>query len=146
MIPPQVAAFLHEGLGIHSETPNERLEPAGALAIAVRVDEEGRYLVVFVAELAARWILADLEANGQATVVFGRPTDDRASQVKHTFVEVRPAREDEGPLMGTQGGKATCSSRRAAAAGSPWKSSARSPSRCSPSHGRTPDLQAGHPC
>ena len=30
-------------------------------------------------------VLSDLEANGQAALVFGRPTDDRACQVKGVF-------------------------------------------------------------
>ena len=35
-------------------------------------------------------ILDDLQANGQAAIVFARPEDDRACQVKGTFVSARP--------------------------------------------------------
>ena len=47
-------------------------------------------------------VLADLQSNGQAAVVFARPTDDRACQVKGQFVDVRPARAEEQPFVETQ--------------------------------------------
>ena len=39
--------------------------------------------------VAAGPVLDDLQANGQAAVVFARPEDDRACQVKGTFVSAR---------------------------------------------------------
>lgn len=95
MIDAQLAAFLRDGLGIHVGTRDEQLRPNGARAVAVRVDDDGRHVTVYVAKVAAARILGDLEANGQAAVDFGRPTDDRACQVKGIFVGVRPARSAE---------------------------------------------------
>jgi hypothetical protein len=102
MIDAQLAAFLEEGLGIHIGARNERLRPSGARAVAVKVEEDGLHMVVYVADVAAPRVLADLQSNGQAAVVFGRPTDDRACQVKGLCVDVRPARAEERPLLEAQ--------------------------------------------
>jgi hypothetical protein len=99
MIDAQLAAFLEEGVGIHIATRNGALQPNGARAIAVTVEEGGEHLVVYVARLAAARILPDLEANGQAAVGFGRPIDDRACQVKGLFIGAREATDDERPKV-----------------------------------------------
>ena len=100
MIDRQLAQFLEDGVGIHIGTRNADLQPNGARAIAVKVEEDGEHVIVFIAKVAARRVLPDLEANGQAALVFGRPTDERACQVKGTFVSVRPARAPErAPMM-----------------------------------------------
>ena len=101
MIQPELAAFLQEGIGIYIGTRNAALEPNGARAIAARVDERGR-LIVYLADVAAERLLPDLHGNGQAAVTFGRPADERACQVKGTFISSRPAAEDERPLLDAQ--------------------------------------------
>lgn len=95
MIPPALASFLQDGVGIHVGTRDDRLRPNGARALAVRVDEDGTHLTVYIATVAAPRILPDLETNGEAAVSFGRPTDDRACQVKGTFADSRAATESE---------------------------------------------------
>ena len=95
MIGTELAAFLQEGVGIHIGTRNAALEPNGSRALAVKVEEDGRHLVVYVARVAAERLLPDLEANGQAAVGFGRPIDDRACQVKGRFISTRPAKASE---------------------------------------------------
>jgi hypothetical protein len=102
MLDRTLAAFLQEGLGIHIGTRNERLEPNGARAVAVTVDDDGAHLVVYVAEVAAARVLPDLTANGQAAVSFGRPVDDRACQVKGQVVSVRPAEAHERAIIRAQ--------------------------------------------
>ena len=102
MIDAQLAAFLQEGLGIHLASRNAALEPNGSRALAVRVDSDGRHLDVYLARVAAERLLADLEANGQAAVGFGRPIDDRSCQVKGVFVQVRDVAEDERPFIAAQ--------------------------------------------
>jgi hypothetical protein len=47
-------------------------------------------------------VLPDLESNGLAAIVFVRPTDDRACQIKATFVSARPARVQERSRMAAQ--------------------------------------------
>jgi hypothetical protein len=102
LISPVLARFLEEGVGIHVATRDERLRPEGSRGVAVQVEDDGFHLEVFVSTVAAERLLPNLHANGQAAVVFGRPTDDRACQVKGTFVAVRPARDAERPLLTAQ--------------------------------------------
>ena len=102
MIGTELAAFLQEGVGIHIGTRNAALEPNGSRALAVKVEEDGRHLVVYVARVAAERLLPDLQANGQAAVGFGRPIDDRACQVKGLFLGARAATEAERPAVSAQ--------------------------------------------
>ena len=46
-------------------------------------------------DAAVSQVLSDLESNGQAALVFARPPDERACQVKGTFTSARPASEAE---------------------------------------------------
>jgi hypothetical protein len=102
MVHPELGAFLEEGLGIHIGTRNEGLQPGGTRAVAVKVEEDGLHIVVYVARAAAKRVLPDLESNGQAAVVFGRPVDDRSCQVKGIFVSARPARTAEREFVHAQ--------------------------------------------
>ena len=95
MIDPELAAFLQQGLGLHIGARDEQLQPEGARAIALRVADDGVHLVIYVAETAAGRILPLLRANGQMAITCVRPVDDRACQVKGTFVDVRAAGKDE---------------------------------------------------
>jgi hypothetical protein len=102
MIGPELAAFLEQGVGIHIGTRDDQLHPNGARAVAAKVDSGGSHLVVYVAEIAAARLRGDLESNGQAAVVFGRPEDERSCQVKGVFIDIRAATESERPLLEKQ--------------------------------------------
>jgi len=102
MIDSRLAAFLEQGLGIHIGTRDEHLHPNGTRAVAAKVEGGGSHLVVYVAEIAAPRLRKDLESNGQAAVVFGRPEDERACQVKGVFVDMRPASESERLMLHQQ--------------------------------------------
>jgi Pyridoxamine 5'-phosphate oxidase len=102
MIDDALAAFLQQGLAINIGTRNARLEPNAAYVPAVVVESGGTHLVVYVPQVGADRVLADLESNGQAALVFARPQDDRACQVKGTVVSVREAAADERPVVDSQ--------------------------------------------
>lgn len=102
MLDDPLAGFLEEGLAITLGTRNARLEPNGARVVAVRVDPDRRSLVAYVPQVAAAPLLADLETNRQAALGFARPVDDRACQVKGTWVESWVAGPDERPLVERQ--------------------------------------------
>lgn len=101
MIDRALAAFLEEGIAIQIGTRNERLEPNGARVVAVAVEDDGWHLVAYVPEAAAPQVLPDLEANGEAALVFARPPDERACQVKGTFTGARAAGDgDRAAVLG----------------------------------------------
>jgi hypothetical protein len=102
MIDGELAAFLEGSVAIHLASRNQRLEAHGARVIAVKVDPEGSHLTAYVPKVAAAAVLADLEANRHAAIGFGRPTDDRACQVKGEFVESRAATTRERPMIEAQ--------------------------------------------
>ena len=95
MIDVELAAFLQEGIAIQLGTRNARLEPNGVRVIAATVESDGTHVLAFVPEASARQVLPDLESNGQAALVFARPPDERACQLKGTFAGARPATADE---------------------------------------------------
>jgi hypothetical protein len=102
VIDREFAAFLEEGIGIQIGTRNERLEPNGARVVAVKVDADGAHLVAYVTTAEASKVLPDLEANGQAALVFARPPDERACQVKGVFAGARAASSAEERLVADQ--------------------------------------------
>ena len=102
MIDPNLRAFLEGGLGIHIGTRTARLEPNGARVAAVKVEDDGLHLVAYVPETAVTRVLADLRATGPAALVFARPIDDRACQVKGIFVDARPALPAEREVIAAQ--------------------------------------------
>jgi hypothetical protein len=95
MIEPDLRAFIEGGVGIHIGSRTARLEPNGARVTAVRVEDDFLHLLAYVPEVAAGRVLPDLEATGAAAVVFARPIDDRACQIKGIFAGARPAAADE---------------------------------------------------
>lgn len=95
MIDHELRAFLEAGVGIHIGTRTARLEPNGARVVAVKVDDDGLHVVAYLPEVGAAQVLADLKATGPAALVFARPADDRACQVKGIFVDARPAADAE---------------------------------------------------
>lgn len=99
MIGADLAAFLQEGIAIQLGTRNAQLEPNGARVAAVAVEDDGEHLVAYVPSMAAGHVLPDLESNGHATLVFVRPPEERACQVKGRFEGARPARDDERGLV-----------------------------------------------
>jgi len=102
MIDPDLRAFLEGGLGIHIGSRTARLEPNGARAVAVEPEDDGLHLIVYVTEVASARVLPDLKANGAAAVVFARPVDDRACQIKGIYVDARPAGDADRPFVERQ--------------------------------------------
>lgn len=102
MFDDAMLAFLQQGLAINIGTRNDRLEPNAAHVPATVVESDRLHLTVYVPTDAAGPILADLEANGQAALVFARPEDDTACQVKGVFVSARPATAAERPQVMAQ--------------------------------------------
>ena len=102
MIDAELALFLQQGLAINIGTRDAALAPHAAYAPAALVEPDGTHVVIYVPAVGAGAVLADLAGNGQAAVVFARPMDDRACQVKGTYVSHRPATGDERSLVDTQ--------------------------------------------
>jgi hypothetical protein len=95
MIGPELAAFVEGGQSIHVSTRDEHGRPHGVRAVAARVDADGRHVDVYIPDVAYARLRTALDASRQAAMVFCRPTDDRACQVKGLLVGVRAADPSE---------------------------------------------------
>src|SRR6187549_3886300 len=95
MLDQTLTEFLELGLAIHIGTRNQAMEPNGCRVTAVRVEEQGRHLIVYLPKAATQAVIDDLKNNGQAAVSFARPTDDRAVQVKGESLSTRDADASE---------------------------------------------------
>lgn len=95
MLDKSLTEFLEQGLAIHIGTRNAALRPNGCRVTAVRVEDRGQNLIVYLPKAATSAVLDDLRDNGQAAVSFARPTDDRAVQVKGEFLSQREAEPGE---------------------------------------------------
>jgi hypothetical protein len=102
MIDKELAAFLEQGIAIQLGTRNERLEPNGVRVSAVRVEDDGTHVVAYVPAEAAPQVLPDLESNGQAALVFARPPDEKACQVKGVCTGTAPATDAERAFVEAQ--------------------------------------------
>jgi len=102
MIDLELASFLQEGIAIQLGTRNTGLEPSGVRVVAVSVERDGSHVVAYVPDMSARHVLPDLESNGHAALVFSRPPDERACQVKGSFAGARPASADERAMVQAQ--------------------------------------------
>ena len=102
MIDADLRAFIEGGVGIHIGSRTATLEPNGARVTAVKVEDDLLHLLAYLPEAAAGRVLPDLRANGAAAIVFARPIDDRACQIKGIFAGTRPAAADERRVVEQQ--------------------------------------------
>ena len=101
-IPLELAEFLESGLAIVVGTRDAELNPDGASAWAVDVDEERGRVTLYLHEIAAADLLRNLKSHPEIAINFDQPTTHRACQVKGVFVASRPARADEKELVDRQ--------------------------------------------
>jgi len=104
VISPELAAFLESGLPITVATRNGELEPDGAWAWGASVNEDRRRLTVYLRSESAAPLLANLASHREMAMVFDRPADHRACQVKGRFLSSRKARANERAALDQQVG------------------------------------------
>jgi len=92
-------ARLIEGLSaIAIGSRDQELVPACTLAVGAQADDAGR-LTVYVPDAIGAAIFRNVEANGRVAVVMEHIPTHRTVQVKGRCLEMRPAREDERPIV-----------------------------------------------
>jgi len=102
MLSEELSSFLQEWIAIQLGTRTARLDPNGVRVVAVTVDPDRTQIVAFVPEVSVDHVLPDLGSNGHAAIVFARPPDERACQLKGMFAGARRATDEERPVVEAQ--------------------------------------------
>ena len=80
-------------------TRDADLRPACARGLAVRVDPSTGRLVLYLSEARTAETLENLRSNGAIAIALDRPETHRSVQVKGRCVDIRPATEEERPVV-----------------------------------------------
>ena len=91
--------FLISGVVLGAASRDDRLVPEVMRPLGVRVEEGGTEITFFLASATAGPMLRNVESNRRVALVASNPQDNRSVQLKGAVVEVRPARDDERPLL-----------------------------------------------
>lgn len=91
--------FLTSGLVLGAASRDDRLVPEVVRPVGIRVEAGGAEVSVFLAAATAAQTLRNFEGNRRVAVVASHPQDNRSVQLKGTVLEVRPAGDDERPLV-----------------------------------------------
>lgn len=102
LIPDELAAFLESGLPITMATRDAELQPDGAWVWAAQVHGDRRRLTVYLHPDAAAAMRRNLEQHPGIALVFDRPLDHRACQVKGRLLAARDARPAERTVVEAQ--------------------------------------------
>jgi hypothetical protein len=96
---PELLDFLESGVSLLVGTRDARLRPACTRAMGVRADRARPAVTLFVPEVAAPRMLANLDDNGRIAVTVSRPIDHRSIQLKGRCTGHRPAEPGERALQ-----------------------------------------------
>ncbi|HSP19820.1 MAG TPA: hypothetical protein VLQ79_09905 [Myxococcaceae bacterium] len=94
-----LSEFLTSGLSLGVASRDDRLVPDVVRPAGIRVEPGGEEVSIFLAAAIGGQLLKNLESNRRIAVVASNVQDNRSVQIKGQVVEVRPARDDERPLM-----------------------------------------------
>jgi hypothetical protein len=100
-VAPELRAPLEGPAVMHLATRDAGLQPTSTFVFGLAVVDEGEVTVFLPVALAAR-MLANLRDNGQMALTIVRPTDNRAIQLKGTWLGERRADEADRALVERQ--------------------------------------------
>jgi len=98
-LPPELFALLDGPSIMHLATRNTALEPMSTLAFGLRASDDGREVTVFLPAALASPMLANLRDNGQMALNVVRPSDNRALQIKGTWLGERRTDDDDRAFL-----------------------------------------------
>lgn len=95
LIDDELARFIESGLSVTAASRDSELQAEGAVAWAVRVEEDRVHAAVYLHENAAPLMLRNLREHPEFAVLVDRPSNHRACQLKGIYVSSRRARAAE---------------------------------------------------
>lgn len=93
------AAWVDKGISAIVASRDANHHPSLMRAVGTDVTPQGERVTVYLNRLAARQVLADLEATGQIAVVFSEPSSHRTLQLKASRVQMRPAEDGDAAIL-----------------------------------------------
>ncbi len=98
-LPADVVAMIAAGVSVIVGSCDAALRPSLMRAVGSRIDPATQRITVYLARTQSRQLLQDLATGGRIAVVFSQPSTHRTVQVKASQVEIRPAAEEDWPLL-----------------------------------------------
>jgi len=95
----ETVALFESGVSVLIGTCDAERRPAAVRAIGLKVTNEARTLVVYVADATASTTAANARTTKRIAVNVTRPIDYRSFQIKGAVLDVRAARDDERALL-----------------------------------------------
>lgn len=95
LISDELAAFLESGLPSTLASRDGDLQADGVWVWGARVHDDRRHLTIYLRPESAESMLQNFRAHPEVAVVFDRPHDHRACQVKGQFESIRSAADNE---------------------------------------------------
>ncbi|MEJ8813290.1 hypothetical protein WKW77_19540 [Variovorax ureilyticus] len=99
LLSPEHIALIDKGVSTIVASRDAALRPSVMRAVGARISADGTRITVFVSRGQSRQLLQDIAATGRIAVVFSQPLSHRTVQVKATEAELRPANEDDLPVL-----------------------------------------------
>jgi hypothetical protein len=94
-LPAELFSLVEGASIMHLATRNAALEPMSVLAFGLRVESGGRELTLFLPATLSETPLRNLRDNGQMALSVVCPTDNRAVQIKGTWLGERRTDESD---------------------------------------------------
>jgi hypothetical protein len=99
LLSPEHVALIDKGVSAIVASRDAALRPSLMRAVGTRISVDGAHITVFVARSQSRQLLQDIAATGRIAVVFSQPLSHRTVQVKAAEAELRPAQDDDLPVL-----------------------------------------------
>ncbi len=99
LLPPDLVAMMARGVSVNVASRDAAMRPSLMRAVGSSVEQDGRWITVFVSRSQSRQLVQDLAATGCIAVVFSEPATHRTVQLKATHVELRHATAQDEPAL-----------------------------------------------
>ena len=98
-LPPDLLAMMRRGVSCIVGSRDAALRPSLMRAVGSDVTPDAGTVTVYLARSQSRQLLQDIAATGHLAVVFSEPASHRTVQFKARTARVRPATDDDLPVL-----------------------------------------------
>lgn len=99
LLSADVLAMMVRGVSVNVASRDAALRPSLMRAVGSDVAPDGSRITVYLARSQSGQLLQDIASSGRLAAVFSEPVTHRAVQVKAGAATLRPATEDDRPVL-----------------------------------------------